>query len=215
MNSKLIVDILISDPAHPVNKSMASWKSKMSDKCDTRIIHKKSECRPGDILFLISCNELIGKDIRELYKKALVIHASNLPNGRGWSPVIWQVLENQSEIVCTLFEAVDKVDDGDIWHKESFILDGYELADEINEKLFNVECNLMTWAVENFLTVKPERQVGESTYYRKRNPKDSEIDPEKSLVSQFNMLRVADWERYPAFFEINGRKYKIKIERMD
>ena len=34
----------------------------------------------------------------------------------------------------------------------------------------------------------------------KRTPADSEIDPGKSILEQFNLLRIVDSERYPAFF---------------
>ena len=33
----------------------------------------------------------------------------------------------------------------------------------------------------------------------------------KSIKDQFNLLRIVDDERYPAFFEIDGSKYFIKI----
>jgi methionyl-tRNA formyltransferase len=38
------------------------------------------------------------------------------------------------------------------------------------------------------------------------------LDPQKSLAEQFNILRVVDNDRYPAFFEWNGRRYNLKIE---
>ena len=68
----------------------------------------------GDILFLISCNEPISKDVRALFRATLVIHASDLPLGRGWSPHIWQVLEKKRFIKVTLLEAADLVDSGSI-----------------------------------------------------------------------------------------------------
>ena len=39
----------------------------------------------------------------------------------------------------------------------------------------------------------------------------SELDINKSIKSQFNMLRVVDNERYPAFFSHKKKKYIIKI----
>ena len=32
---------------------------------------------------------------------------------------------------------------------------------------------------------------------------------------QFNLLRVVDNERYPAFFELDGRRYTIQISGED
>src|SRR5690606_20519327 len=79
--------------------------------------------------------------------------------------------------------------------------------------IFAAEFELMTWAIENFEEVVPTPQRGVPTYYRKRTPEDSRIDPSKPLMESFNLLRVADPERYPAFFEMHGRRFKIRIER--
>jgi methionyl-tRNA formyltransferase len=35
------------------------------------------------------------------------------------------------------------------------------------------------------------------------------------LAEQFDLLRVVDSERFPAFFEYRGRRYKLKIEKDD
>ena len=56
-------------------------------------------------------------------------------------------------------------------------------------------------------------QSGESTYYPRRGPEDSRLDVNKSLREQFNMLRVVDNDRYPAFFEIAGERYFLKVEK--
>ena len=74
----------------------------------------------GEILFLVSCNEIIGKDVRDRYMATLVIHASDLPKGRGWSPHIWQIIEGKKEIMVSLLEAEDAVDSGAIWAKKAW-----------------------------------------------------------------------------------------------
>ena len=56
-------------------------------------------------------------------------------------------------------------------------------------------------------------QSGESTYYKKRGPKDSKLDPDKTIWEQFNLLRVVNKEHYPAYFELNEIRYMLKIEK--
>jgi methionyl-tRNA formyltransferase len=56
-------------------------------------------------------------------------------------------------------------------------------------------------------------QEGEESFYPRRGPKDSQLDPEKSIKDQFNLLRVVDNERYPAWFELAGQKYTIEIKK--
>ena len=40
-----------------------------------------------------------------------------------------------------------------------------------------------------------------------------EIDPSITIKEQFNIFRVADNDRYPVFFYLNGYKYFIKIDK--
>ena len=40
---------------------------------------------------------------------------------------------------------------------------------------------------------------GEPSHYRRRRPVDSQMDTEKSLADQFNLLRVVVYQDYPAF----------------
>lgn len=58
-----------------------------------------------------------------------------------------------------------------------------------------------------------KEQEGEESFYPRRRPEDSRIDIGKSIKDQFDLLRVVDNERYPAFFEYNGCRYVLKIER--
>jgi methionyl-tRNA formyltransferase len=59
--------------------------------------------------------------------------------------------------------------------------------------------------------VKKTPQPSNSTYFKKRTPNDSEISVEQSIKQQFNLLRIVDNVRYPAFFYMNGKKYILKI----
>ncbi|WP_341885428.1 hypothetical protein [Synechococcus sp. UW140] len=71
----------------------------------------------------------------------------------------------------------------------------------------------MEW-VDNFqdLIDSAYPQTGEASYYRRRRPVDSQLDPERTLAEQFDLLRVVDNDRYPAFFEWRGRRYGLDIQ---
>lgn len=212
---KLNITLLCSNAEHPVMPYMRYWLKQHQNKHNINIIHKASEASGGDILFLISCSEIIKKSVRGKYKHVLVIHASDLPHGRGWSPYIWQILEGNKTITVTLLEAADGVDSGDIWHKVPFNLEGHELYDEINTKLFEAELKLMDFAVKNFDQIKPQKQdEAKATYYPRRTPDDSALDPTKPLAEQFNLLRVADPNRFPAFFKLHGHTYLIELKKV-
>lgn len=206
------ISILCSDPNHPIWPWLERWALNHRDLHEVCLSRKKDELTGGDILFLISCHEVISAQVRAHYAATLVIHASDLPIGRGWSPHIWQIIEGKNRIPVTLLAAEDAIDSGAIWAQSYIHLDGHETYEEINAKLFDAEIELMCMAVTGFETIKPRQQDGRvPTMYRKRTPEDSRIDPHKSIADQFELLRVADPVRFPAFLEYRGHRYLISI----
>jgi methionyl-tRNA formyltransferase len=209
--------ILCTDPNHPVMVPLRQWQAAMAAKGHAvELLADKRELRGGDILFLVSCAQLIRPAERALFQATLVLHASDLPRGRGWSPHIWAVVDGASTITLCLLEAHDPVDSGDVWLRSQFTLEGHELLPEINAKLFACELQLMTEAVDRFGDIRPVAQTGEAgQYLRKRTPADSQLDPQRTLAEQFDLLRVVDNNRYPAYIDHRGHRYVLKIEKAD
>jgi len=210
------ITILCSSEKHPIRPRLVNWMDENINKHNIELVRKKSENSGGDLLFLISCSEIIDQEELQKYKKSLVVHASDLPLGRGWSPHIWQILEGATSVCVSLLEAEGKVDSGKIWHQVTIDIPQHFLFDEINRVLFEAEISLMDYAVKNFHKVVPYEQSPdvEPTYYPKRLPADSRVDPGLSIKSQFNLIRICDTGRFPAFFELYGNKYFIKLEKI-
>ena len=163
----------------------------------------------GDILILLSC-EKIFKNLK-LNKYNLVIHESDLPYGKGWSPLTYQVIEGKNKIPITIFEASKKIDSGKYYFKDYIFLDGNELICQIREKQAEKTFELIEKFIKNYKNIKKKSQEGESSFYKKRNQENSKLDLNKSIKENFNLLRVVDNEKYPAFFNYLGSKYIIKI----
>lgn len=207
--------ILISDKTHPVNSYLKDFVDQNAEHHEIKVIHQRDEIVSADVLFLISCHELVRDEELALVEHALVLHASDLPTGRGWSPHIWQVLEQKEQITISMLEARQKVDTGDIWAQGVIDIPNTALFDEINRRVFAAEIRLMQHFLDHYheLHPWPQRLDIAPTYYRRRTPSDSELDPTQTLAQQFDLLRVSDPDRYPAYFILRGAKYRIKIER--
>ena len=54
-------------------------------------------------------------------------------------------------------------------------------------------------------------KIGVESFYPKRNASDSELDINKTIKEQFNILRIVDNNEYPAFFYIDGKKFFLKV----
>lgn len=211
------ITVLCSSSDHPVNAMLQAWIARHQDGHEISLVRSKKELEGGDLLFLISCNEIITGMERQKFRKTLVVHASDLPKGRGWSPHVWEILNGAEEITVSLLEAEDKVDTGAIWKKIHATIPWHTLYDEINDILFRAESALMDFAVDKFAIVQPRPQDPsiEPSYYPRRTPADSEINPDQTLASQFDLLRVCDPARFPAYFSIHGYRYRISIEKIE
>lgn len=209
------ITILCTSPEHPVNAWLERWIDANGAEHEISLLRRRDELVGGDILFLISCSEIINAAHRMMFGRTLVIHASDLPQGRGWSPHIWQIAGGAPYITVTLLEAEDKVDSGAVWRKQRLDIAPHWLSDEIHAALFDTELSLMDFAVSQFGAIIPQAQPDNvaPSYYEKRTPENSRIDPHRPLADQFDLIRVCDPDRYPAFFELHGQRYKIKLEK--
>jgi methionyl-tRNA formyltransferase len=163
----------------------------------------------GDVLIMLSCEKIFRK--LSLNRHNLVVHGSELPKGRGWSPMTWLILEGKNRLPVTLFEAVDAVDAGDIYGQKFIELDGTELIEELRDKQASATIELLNEFIERYPNVTGTPQVGEPSYYPRRNKEDSELDIHQTISEQFNQFRVADNEKYPTYFVINNQKFILKI----
>ncbi len=208
------ISVVCTDRRHPVFAELERWCARHAGAHDVVLSDTFDGLPGGDLLFLISCSRIVTPTLRARYRHSLVVHASDLPEGRGWSPLIWQILEGRRDIAVTLLEAQDPVDSGAIWAKRWLHFAGHELCDEINAALFAAEVELMDYALVHCADIVPQAQdETRASWYHRRSPEDSRLDPQRPLAEQFDLLRVADPERYPAFFEWRGQCYEISIRK--
>jgi methionyl-tRNA formyltransferase len=205
---------ILSDAASWLNESIAElvlgW---IRTGHTVEWVHEPAELQGGDNCFYLSCGQLVPAQIRARYRHNLVVHESALPHGKGWSPLTWQVLEGCTEIPVTLLEAAERVDSGLIYAEEIIRLRGDELVSELRARQAAATLTLCRRFVQDYAecVARARAQSGQETFYARRRPEDSRLAPERSLAEQFNQLRVADNERYPAFFEHQGRRYRLAI----
>lgn len=170
-----------------------------------------TQIRKGDLAFFLACQKIVPPKILKLNKNNLVVHESDLPKGRGWSPMTWKILEGKNEIVITLFEAEERVDSGQIYLQDRIKFEGHELIGELRRKQGEMTIKLVIDFIDSYPKVVGKVQDGMSTYYPRRRPADSELDVNKRIKDQFNLLRVVDNRRYPAYFSYLGHEYVVKI----
>lgn len=69
-----------------------------------RWAHDAKDIPIGDMCFYLYYGKIVDKNRLVQYWNNLFVHASDLPNGRGWSSLTWQILEGKEKIPVTIFE---------------------------------------------------------------------------------------------------------------
>jgi methionyl-tRNA formyltransferase len=176
-----------------------------------QISHDHLHVDNQDIVFILGYTKILNNNFLVKNRLNLVIHESDLPLGKGFAPVQWQILDGKKEIPICLLEATEQIDSGDILFKSSFNLSGYELYTEI--RLMQAKATFK--AISEFLNIYPNftrtKQLGNDSFYPRRTTKDSELNIDKPLREQFNLLRIGNNEDWPSFFFIDDQKYILKI----
>jgi methionyl-tRNA formyltransferase len=163
-------------------------------------------------------NLIIPWNYRKIIKNAeeagnvVVVHSSNLPEGRGWAPIYNVFREEKSEYVVSLIYAVDEVDAGDIIMQAHFPI----LPDYTAEFVRKLDDELSLLMIAKILGIWPDRkplaskQVGNPTYRQRRYPKDNEIDLNMSVLHLLPHLKGVESSN-PSFFSFEGVKYILEV----
>jgi methionyl-tRNA formyltransferase len=204
------ITILTDNPNSWIIDYMDDLKSSLKEH-EVSHIYNSSDIVGGDIMLILSCEKILKAEHLKLHKSNIVVHPSKLPAGKGWSPVAWQVIEGCNSIPVSLFEASEAVDAGDVYLVDYIELEGHELNEEIKHKQGILTIKMIKQYIDQFEQIVGVPQSGEESFYPRRRYKENELDVNKSIAEQFNLLRVVDNERYPAHFQLNGKNYILKI----
>jgi len=182
----------------------------LNKKKNIKIFYNYKKIHNFDYVFVLGYTRILPNSFIKNNKLIIVIHESNLPKGKGNSPLQWQILKNKNQIDVNLIKLTENLDSGDIILTDRIVLNGTELYDEIRDKQAIVTFKL----ISKFLKLKKikfKKQIGKETFYKKRTPSDSELKFTKSIKENFNLLRISNNEKWPAFFYYKKTKYIIKI----
>lgn len=187
---------------------------KNSDKYNIFLIEKKEdlffdyikEIKPRYIFFP-HWSWIIPKSIYENFE-CIVFHITDLPFGRGGSPLQNLISRNIDETAISALKVEKGLDTGKIYLKEPFLISlgsAEEIFEKVSEKIFN---KLITRILEN--AIIPYEQFGEIICFNRRKEEESNFLDQKflNIDEVFNFIRMLDAEGYPNAF-INLKDIKI------
>lgn len=128
----------------------------------------------------------------------VIFHETDLPSGRGGSPIQNLIARGFDETVLSSIRASDEIDAGPIYLKcKVSLLGGIE---EIFLRMNKVIEGMIVQIIEE--DVIPVDQEGEISLFVRRTPEESRINDLDSIEQVFDWIRMLDSEYYPkAFYE--------------
>ena len=181
-----------------------------------KIFYDYKKIKDFDIVFILGYTKILAEKFIKKNNISLTIHNSNLPFYRGFSPLQQQILSNKKKIGMCLIKVVKEVDRGPIILKDFLRLDGTELYNEIREKQFILIVKLIKKFLKKFpnITLKSQPNINGS-FFKRRKASDQKLDITKSIKNQFNLMRIANNEDWPCYFEFKNKRYILKIYQND
>jgi len=192
-------------------KQLQNYDFRLNNKYIFKISKNPNNIKNQNIVFPLSYTRILPESFLQKNELVLIAHPSKLPKDKGFAPLQYQILRNKNKVYMSLIKAVKEVDAGPIYFQNSFVLNGTELSDEIRNTQGIQFLNIIKKFLIKYPNVKSKKQIGKGNFNKRRYPKDSQLDINKTIGEQFNLLRIVDNERYPAFIKINNKKYFIKI----
>jgi methionyl-tRNA formyltransferase len=208
-----VVDVLVGT-SNPYSLSVIEAVRQELHDVKVEVIEDHSQCKGGDLLIGLSYGRRIPESVIARYGLATVVHASALPEGRGWSPANWMLENLETSFTISLIQLAKEIDEGPIIAQRRFEMGIGDLWGEFIQESKRIQKTLLIELLRGELDVlNPRQQEGSASYYRKRTPADSEIDPSQSLEKQWGKIRAADPSRYPNFFRIHGKEFVIEVKQ--
>jgi methionyl-tRNA formyltransferase len=157
-------------------------------------------------IFFLHWSWLVPKEIIENYE-CICFHMSDVPYGRGGSPLQNQIMQGNRYTKLTALRMVSELDAGPVYIKEGLSLEGN--AEEIYIRASYLSAKMIRYIIEE--CPEPVMQNGDPTIFKRRKPSDSRIRDACSLQALHDFIRMLDADGYPlAFIEQAGFRYEFK-----
>ena len=168
-----------------------------------------------EILLSAGYPYLLKPEHLKIAKHNINIHPTLLPKYRGPAPHWYIIANGETETGLTIHEIDEGMDTGPILVQEKIELTLFDTLNTVMEKTMALEPIAFKKALDLLkkgnVRFNPQDETFASTYIETLTPLDSRIDPNKSILELYNHIRACDPKRFPAFFELDGKKIGIKL----
>ena len=156
-------------------------------------------------VFFTHWSNIIPQEVFESYE-CIVFHMTDLPFGRGGSPLQNLISRGIYETKISALRCVKSLDAGPVYMKRPLSL--YGTAQEIYMRANVIIEEMIISIIKD--NPKPIEQSGEPVIFKRRNELDGDIAQLKTLEEVHDFIRMLDADGYPrAFLEINNLRLEF------
>ena len=157
-------------------------------------------------IFFPHWSHIVPDEILNL-SECVCFHETDLPYGRGGSPLQNLIAHGHRETVVTALKMTNEIDAGPIYVKRPLSLEG--LAEEIFIRASRIVAEMISLIITE--NPEPKEQLGEPTIFSRRTPAESKIPIETNeLLKLFDHIRMLDANGYPkAYFDFGVFRCEI------
>jgi methionyl-tRNA formyltransferase len=158
-----------------------------------------------DKIFIPHWSYLIPDKIYNNFE-CIVFHMTDLPYGRGGSPLQNLIIRGHKHTKISAIRVVKELDAGPIYLKKDLILKGSA------QEIFDLANEVVKDMIIEIVKTKPVpiKQEGKPTLFKRRKPSMSNMNDLESLDEVYDFIRMLDADGYPnAFLETEKLKFEF------
>jgi len=150
---------------------------------------------------------IVPTEILDKYE-CVCFHMTDVPYGRGGSPLQNLIVKGHKDTVLTALKMVDELDAGPVYLKKPLSLKGSA------EEIYNRSSSLVWSMIENIITENtvPSAQEGEVTLFKRRTPEQSYLPNDLNLEQVYDFIRMLDAPGYPKAY-IETERYRLEFDQ--
>lgn len=152
-------------------------------------------------IYFIHWSKIIKKEIYENFN-CIAFHMTDLPYGRGGSPLQNLILKNKKNTKITAFKINNIIDGGPIYLKKNLKLNGRAI--EIFKKATKITLSMILEIEKKKLQPKPQKDC--NLHFKRLKPLDNKLNLKiiKNLNRVYDLIRMVDAPTYSGAYIEEG-----------
>lgn len=192
-----------------ISEKTGQFFSQIDGETQLKLWHYDRDRRNPRYIFFPHWSHIVSAEIYDTYE-CVMFHMTDLPYGRGGSPLQNLIERGHTETKLTAFKCAKGLDAGPIYLQRDLSLSGaaWQIYDRASDLIEEMIAEILS------SEKTPVSQVGAPIFFKRRTPDQSNLGSlpsgRRRSVDVYDHIRMLDAPSYPhAFIEKDGFRYEF------